>query len=257
MIAAVPELAFPELAFPEAGRLDERIRADVRREGAVVVRGVDVASDEALLAVASSLGEPSATENGIGDIHDVAPRAIARDVSQTAERFPLHTDSTFLAEPHDFVVLGCQEARLDGGGESRVMHVDALRTRIGARDGGDVLEALGEPAFWFLAREPGEKATRARALPVLECGGQDDWKVRYRGDALARGARAAGVKLTTRHRSALEALERALSDHELHARYALRPGDVLLLDNRRVLHGRTAIRPGVRRLLRRVKVVAR
>ncbi len=218
------------------------------------MRDVDVASDDALLATASSLGEPTSAGNDGRLIYDVRPRPSATDLSQTAEPFPPHTDSTFLARPHDFVILGCLEAPSDAGGESLVVHVDALWAAIAADAGDDAVDALCEPAFWFLAREPGEPPT-VRALPVLERA-DDGWRIRYRADAVARGELAAARRLAPRHRGALEALERALGDPRLPARHALRPGDVLLLDNRRTLHGRTAIRPGARRVLRRVKVVA-
>ena len=226
----------------------------MRRHGAAVVHDVDVADDDALLAVAAVLGEPTAEGNDDSLIYDVVPRPQATDVSQTAQRFPLHTDSTFLQRPHAFVVLGCQEAPGDAGGASLVVHVDALRDALVASHGEDVLAALCEPQFWFLAREPGEQTT-LRRLPVLERSGED-WRVRYRADALARAELAAAVRLAPPQRAALEALEAILADPELPARYALRPGDVLLIDNRRALHGRTAIREGARRVLRRVKLQA-
>ena len=208
--------------------------------------------DDDLLELVSALGTPTAIGNG-SLIHEVSPRPdrVGADLSHSAEAFPLHTDSTFLVEPHDFVALACVEAQDGFGGESRVVGCHALRARIA--DPG-ALEALAEPAYPFLIREPG-CAPDVRALPILR---EDDdcWTVRYRSDAVAMALRDSGIELGARHRAALLALEDALADSAIHAAFTLRPGDVLLLDNHRVLHGRTAIAPGARRVLRRLKVIA-
>ncbi len=223
----------------------------------MIVSGVPVDSDDALLELVASLGTPTALGNGSGVIHDVTPRPGAgdSDLSSTAARFPLHTDSTFLLDPHAFVALACLSSSGDGGGESRVVRVDELRARISSRGGRDALEALSESAFPFLVREPGAPPA-VRKLAIFEPR-PDGWTVRYRSDAVAMALRETGTQLSSRHRLALLALEDALADESQHDAFMLRPGDVLLLDNRRVLHGRTAIADGAARVLRRLKVLAR
>jgi alpha-ketoglutarate-dependent taurine dioxygenase len=54
----------------------------------------------------------------------------------------------------------------------------------------------------------------------------------------------------------VDALEAVLADPALQRSCSLEPGDVLFVDNRRVLHGRTAIAPGADRHLRRLKIFA-
>lgn len=221
-----------------------RLRADLDRAGALIVSGVDVESDDALLALAGQLGEPSPAGNR-GLIHDVAPRPLEeqRDVSTTRDEFALHTDSTPLVHPHDYVLLGCQVASPDGGGESRLVHLEAL----GAALGDEVLDTLAEPVFPFPLNDPAE-GTGVRRAAVLE--GRE--RIRYRRDALDRGIALEGIDEGPRR--ALEALDDVLADESLQVAFTLEPGEVLVLDNRRVLHGRTAIRPGAERVLRRLKV---
>jgi hypothetical protein len=231
--------------------LASRLRADLDRAASLVVSGVPVGSDDALLALAGQLGEPSAVGN-YGLIHDVAPKPLEeqRDVSTTRDEFELHTDSTALLQPHDCVLLACQLASPDGGGESRILHVDTLRSALAERHGSDVVEALSQPVFPFPLNDP-RHGTGFRRAPVL------DWeegrtRIRYRRDALAMGLAVEPIEPA--HQRALDALEEVVGDARLQASCMLEPGDVLVLDNRRVLHGRTAIRPGAERLLRRLKV---
>lgn len=214
---------------------------------------MDVASDQALLDLVGTVGTPTALGNGSGVIHDVTPRAdaVGADLSSSAARFPLHTDSTFLLAPHDFVALGCLAASEDGGGRSLVVHVDDVRARIEQRAGSDALSALADAAFPFLMRDPAG-GPDARELPIFTHA-EGRWTVRYRSDAVAAALAQTQTDLAGRHRTALLALEDALADPALHSTFMLRPGDVLLLDNRRTLHGRTEVAAGARRVLRRLK----
>ena len=220
----------------------------------MVVQDVPVASDEALLAVAAELGRATPVGNGGSLIHDVAPKPLEEqtDLSSMRDEFPLHTDSTPLFEPHAYVLLGCVEADPDGGGESRVLHVETLVGALAERFGGGVVPALEEPVYPFPCNDP-ERGTGTRRVPVL---GRDGGRrtVMYRADALALGRGHDPDALGSEHAEALAALEEVLADGALAARHALAPGEVLVLDNLSALHGRTAIRPGARRLLRRVKV---
>lgn len=229
----------------------------VREVGAAVVRGVDVGDDDALLGVVAHAAAPSDFGNGGGFIYDVMPRPEAEqvDLSSTDRRFPLHTDSTFLRAPHDVIALGCLEAPEGGGGESHLLHVDVVIARIRERaDGEDALAALSEVAYPFVVEVDGGDRVIA-PLPVLRRDGANV-TVRYRDDIIAKAGDAASIELDGRHRAGLDAFEATLGDVALHAVHALRPGEVLVVDNRRMLHGRTAITSGARRVVRRVKAFA-
>ncbi len=234
-------------------RLADAIGAAVR-DGAVIVRGVDVRDDDALLGLVAHVARPSQLGNGGGFIYDVMPRPEAEqvDLSSTARPFPLHTDSTYLFPPHHIIALGCLEAPEDGGGESHLLHVDVALAHLRQRDGGDdAREALGEAAYPFPVEIDGGPRFIA-PLPILD-GKGNAVTVRYRDDIITKAGETASIALDARHRAALDQLQAVLDDVRLHAVLVLRPGDVLITDNHRVLHGRTAIAPGARRVMRRVK----
>jgi hypothetical protein len=255
--------SYPGCARPGEGEHLTHIRGQidisalalaVERDGAAVVSGVAVESDDALLDVVSAVGAPSGQGNGGGVIYDVTPQAEGTDFSRTAQRFPLHTDSTFLPEPHAYIALACVEApAAGGGGESCMVSADVLRDELTQRCGEDVVQALSEPAFPFVIQEPGgERALHL--LAILETGADGPPRVRYRLDAIVRALQEHELVLGPRHAAALEALEEVLGDPDLQVRFALRPGDVLIVDNHRMLHGRSEIDEGAQRLLRRIKL---
>ena len=224
------------------------VRAQLQRACAVVVHGVPTESDGVLLALALATGTPDASGNGGRLIYDVRPRPLTEqgDVSTTREAFALHSDSTALVRPHDTVYLACVAAAHGRGGESRVMSAEHVRASLPAR----AIAALEEPIFPFALNDP-LHGRGVRRAPVL----QGD-AIRYRRDALELGERACGEALPARARTALDALEAVLAEEEHQLAFGLRPGDVLVVDNRRALHGRTAFARGADRHLRRLKTFA-
>ena len=74
--------------------------------------------------------------------------------------------------------------------------------------------------------------------------------MRYRRDTLEAGLRNSGLKLSTALTEALAAVEKAIHKNKQLSRFYLEDGDVLVIDNLRVLHGRTAFTDRQRHLLR-------
>lgn len=241
---------------PDLERLWEELRVAISGSGALVVRDFPVDSDVPLLALTMGLGTPSAVGNGDGIIHEVKPRPPGeqRDVSSTREEFELHTDSTVLVEPHDLVCLACSHSDADAGGESLVLHVDAVVAALEESEGGAHLPALEQPVFPFPKNDPAA-GVGIQEVPVLRPTPAGH-EVRYRADTLSKGIAARPDALSSEHLRALAALDAVLADRSRQASYLLRPGDVLIVDNRRALHGRTRIRPGAARRLRRLKLYA-
>lgn len=230
-----------------------QVRAAVEDAGAVVVEDVPVDDDDLLVSLVQALGRPSALANG-GLIHEVMPRHAdeRQDISSTEAEFPLHTDSTFLVEPHDHVVLACAEATAGGGGESLVLHVAAAIAAMRRRGDGALVAELEAEVFPFPMRDPSH-GTGLRFAPIL---GRRNGShtVRYRADALRAGLHVGRIEPSKR--AALDAFEAALRDMAARGTTLLAPGDVLVVDNHRVLHGRAAIAPGAPRRLRRMRLFA-
>jgi alpha-ketoglutarate-dependent taurine dioxygenase len=217
-------------------------------DGAVVLEGVDVRADAELLAACAFAGAPSPVGNGGAVVFDVTPRPDGTDLSSTAAAFPVHTDSTFLPEPHVAIALGCVEASGTGGRSCVVRARDAC-----AAVPDDVVDALSEAVFPFIVRD-GVHPARVDVLPVVTWDAAGDPLLRFRFDAIAMAGRAGEIRLSDRHAAALDVFRAAVEDEALQATFALRPGDVLVVDNRRALHGRSAVGPDAGRLMRRVKL---
>lgn len=249
--AAVVKRAIPRLVREERFvALRDRVGADLARDGMALLRGVPVADDGVLTAVACAAGMPAARGNGRYPalIHEVVPSANG-EFSGTARPVALHTDSWWMTEPHRVLVLACQSSDSSRGGESLVGRVRDLVAPLAA----DVLGALHDPVFPFPVSMPDGQPS-VRRCPILT-GDGDATAIRYRRDLIAIGVARSGSPLSATHRKALAALRSVLSDARSPvARLSLQPGDVLFIDNRRCLHGRTALAPDGGRHLRRMKL---
>jgi alpha-ketoglutarate-dependent taurine dioxygenase len=157
--------------------------------------------------------------------------------SVTNAESTFHTDSSFMETVTDYVGLLClNDAK--AGGLSQVVSGYAVRDELLAR----------EPAAWAeLTRlfhvdrrggaRPGEEPT-AR-FPVFGDHPRG-LLIRYLRYWIEVGHEKAGVPLTAGQLAALDALDRVAGDPRLRAEFALRPGDMVFVNNRWVLHNRTA-----------------
>jgi|TARA_B110000971_G_scaffold142234_1_gene145413 gamma-butyrobetaine dioxygenase len=152
-----------------------------------------------------------------------------------------HTDTCWRQTLSGLVILHCLQAHPDGGRSIVV-------------DGYTVAERLRErnrPAFDLLARVPLNFGSKVDD--------RDDWRVlgrvisvdangeiegiRYNGNSIGRLNLPNDLIEPTY--KALEAFEAILYDQNLWWQPLLQPGDMLIVDNHRVLHGRQAFDPGL------------
>lgn len=156
--------------------------------------------------------------------------------SVTNAESSFHTDSSFMETVTDYVGLLClNDAK--AGGLSQVVSGYAVREELLAR----------EPAAWAeLARpfhvdrrggvRPGEEPT-ARYPVFAETG--RGLLIRYLRYWIEVGHEKAGVPLTAAQVAALDTLDRIAGDPRLRAEFAMRPGDMMFVNNRWILHNRT------------------
>jgi alpha-ketoglutarate-dependent taurine dioxygenase len=212
-------------------------------------RGVACNPDNAaLLEVARTLGEASRRalphRSGLVESHGVQrvealDKAPCDQFGQTLRSghhgaFPLHSDEAFLAHPCRYVLLHCWCADPDGGGESLL----ASRNAIEASADLPTLLALRAHAFAYPSGE----------APVLS-----PQLLRYNRAEIEGQARRSGRAVALASRSWLDQFD-ALFD-TIALTITLAEGDLLLIDNHRVLHGRSAFAPGSPRLLKRIRVL--
>ncbi|WP_406673970.1 TauD/TfdA family dioxygenase [Nonomuraea sp. N2-4H] len=225
------------------------VRHRLREDGYALLRNVPCSEDAELVALIGLVAVPSALGNGDTLFFDISPDSSrSEDVSGTKAEFPLHTDSTFFAIPHDFLGLACVR-NSDSGGESIIVRAADVAERVRAVGGDEVLAALGDQVYPFYLRDP-LFGHGIQLVPILHRDG-DEWSIRYRRDILT--ALAERFDLDDIHRRALTVLHEVLAAPGSFAvQVRLETDELILIDNHHALHARTALGPGERRL-RRVK----
>ncbi len=232
-------------------RVAQQLLRDLAEHSYCVIRNVPVESDAELAALLGLVATISTEGNGGEPFFSIA-RAVDEDESladrsRTGASFPFHSDSTYMVRPHEMLGLGCVVNDADGGDSSLIRAAD-IAAQVEAKAGRDALLALEEPTFPFFLRDPvvGHGVQRT---PILTRVGEH-WQVRYRSDVL--DVLVPRYDILERHLGALAVLRSVLdgppSDAEITIR--LRPGDYLMVDNRRALHARTALGRGARELRR-------
>jgi L-asparagine oxygenase len=193
-----------------------------------------VGTEGLLVAIASRLGEPFSYAQWDGGhlIHNKYPIRAHRDVQfgSNAVEFLLHTETPFRDVSPDFLTLLCVRGDPAGLARTRVAPIAGVVARLPP----DRREVLRRPLFAFETDTP-VRVVDGRGLtepqPVLtEADGRP--LIEYVDDLLGIDAAAREVLALMRERLAAEAVDVALT-----------AGDMLVLDNFRVVHGRNAIEP--------------
>ncbi|GAA1753469.1 TauD/TfdA family dioxygenase [Luedemannella helvata] len=226
-----------------------RLRRELTDQGYCLVRGAPVQSDEELAALQGLVSTLSTEGNGGALFFTISPTVDEdepTDVSRTGASFPFHSDSTYMARPHEMLGLACVVNDSEGGDSGLLLAAD-IAARVESKAGRDALLALEDRVFPFFLRDP-VVGHGVQLAPLLWRVG-DEWHVRYRGDVL--DALMPRYAMDERHESAL-AVFRSVLDNPADAEILIRlqPNDCLMVDNRRALHSRTALGKGARALRR-------
>lgn len=158
--------------------------------------------------------------------------------SRTHYPLPLHTDSSYMAHPHELVAFQCIVAA-EAGGESIVAPVEDILSGLDR----ETLTLLQAPVYRF-GREP---------APIV-FGEPGDEHIRYYRAQLDRASTTGTVALSDAHIAALKALDETLQQTERFRQFRLEAGHVAFLHNTKVLHGRQGFSERSDRLLYRVRL---
>lgn len=237
---------------PELRDLLDKAVAAARSALAVIIGNFPV-DDAALAIAAGAFGTVDASYNG------PKPDTLVHDVVDSAARpyrdpDPFHTDSPLLPHPHAYLGLLCVRPSPNGDGQTVLVRAADLAAELA---GQSCLRPLRDPCYPFAVPQgPGAERPEVITNPIITVS-EGDATVRYCPVRVAAGVHLVGHSLDSEHLNALHTFERTLLRPDLTAVFLLRAGDLLLLDNRRLLHGRTDVRPdGAGRHLKRVKVHA-
>ncbi len=245
-------------ANPEAAARIARVMAEiiatrlVSHPHYVVLRGGEASEDLAwatlLCRTLSSLAPQKPAQDGKDGVSTTrvriktgqpGHRSSVTRFSRTNLPLPPHTDSSYLADPHEVVAFQVVSADA-AGGDTAIVPIEDLLARLP----GETIAALREPQFPF---------GRGR-FPVL-FGEPGKERIRYYR-AQIELALEAGESLPTAAAAALKTLDSLLARQELAIKFKLLSGDVLFLNNKMALHGRDGFTADSNRLLFRLRAHA-
>jgi gamma-butyrobetaine dioxygenase len=210
--------------------------------GFVIFTGVP-AEPETVLKVGAAFGYVRDTNFGI--YFDVRSVPDANDLAYTSLFLDCHTDNPYRSPVPGVQLLHCLVNETSGG----------LSTLV---DGFAAAEALREQdpeGFLILARTPVRFRFRDRGTELVRSATLIEMDAAGRLEAINFSPRLDYVPLLqpqelTAYFRARKAFDHLLRSPQFEIRFVLNSGDLLMMDNRRLLHGRTAFDPreGMRHL---------
>jgi alpha-ketoglutarate-dependent taurine dioxygenase len=257
------QIKLAELSCPETIRYisDLRTRYVEGEPGYVILRGLNALARErwstAFNLLSICIGDIYPQDSKNLDFREVRDRGTFigegshSRYSDSRYGGSLHTDGAQAPLPvPDYFGLLCIQKAIEGG---EFIMVDA-RTVYGRLldKAPKVIEVLQRP-FHFDRRE-GLSETAVKPIFVLE---NKDITISYLREYIDAGHSYENVpSLTPEQLDALEALDTVLADTSLRVTGCLAPGDIIFVNNNRIIHGRTTFRdaqePEKKRLLLRV-----
>ncbi len=163
-------------------------------------------------------------------VHYIEPATDIMSARGGHESERLHTDTADWEPPVELISMVCVRADPEGGGRSRVLDVDTIKSEVKDQLGAAMLERLEtERVPWQLAPYWGGGVSWR---PILTnesiC-----WR-RYTIDAT-------GATLSAGMLDALQSFEELLSNTPHTLDFLMREGELLFSDNRRTIHARTPL----------------
>ena len=214
--------------------------------GVVLIRGLSPQPESTFrrlyLALGRCLGTPDGTYGELYDVTDSGQSYLTKaiPVSQTRAATSMHTDSSRLETHPRWVGLACVQQAPVGGG-SRLASALAVHDHLKAND----LSSL-ERLHHSFARDvvtPGAVDPLAliahNRFPVFSAEA-DGPTLRYMRYWIEKGHQRLGQPLEAEDLRAFDALDAALNHPRFCHSFQLQEGDILLIDNHKLVHDREA-----------------
>lgn len=204
---------------------------------------------DAIINVLTAMGQHHATTDGEPprisktkiqiDAAQSARKGKVTRYSRTPDALPLHTDCSNQTVPPNLVAFAMERPDPEGGGESVMLSALDLVHELPE----DLVSLLRQPVFPFTAK---------KRYPILQ-GEGDDVQIRYYSQQIT-SALGEHCTLSDTLQEALDELERYLDLSQRSVRFAMQAGEVVIMDNQRVLHGRSAMAANSPRLMHRFRL---
>jgi gamma-butyrobetaine dioxygenase len=216
--------------------LFQSLRA-LRDHGIAMLTGVP-AEPEATLRVAGRYGP--VRETSYGKVFDLISRPDARVAGETARAQIPHTDEPFRYSPPGFIFFHAIRTGAGSGGTSLMVDGFQVAERI-RRDTPHLFELLTRHGVTFHREHAGDVFFSAEAHVISLDASGDVTGMRFNDRCLA--PQTGAVDEIDGLIEALAELTRLICDPANQFQHQLKPGEVLVFDNQRVLHGRTEFDP--------------
>lgn len=235
--AALPVVDHASFMETETG-LADWLRA-LDRYGLAILRGGPVEEGE-VLRVAERVGWPR--ETNFGRHFDVVSRPDPNNAAYTAIALEPHVDLPNWERPPDFQLLYCLTNEAEGG-DSMLTDGYAVAEALRAADP-EAFRVLNELAIDYRFQD--EDSDIAFRAPVIDCDEYGNPAVIRFNNWIRDTLRLPREQVGPFYRAYRRFWE-MLRSPRYTLRFKLRPGEMMALDNLRVLHGRDAFDPGTGR----------
>lgn len=156
----------------------------------------------------------------------------------------MHTDGAQVPLPvPDYFSLLCIQRAIEGG-EFIMISAQAVYNHL-LEHAPEVVEVLNQPFHFDRRGDLGPNGEKTAVKPVFFREG-NDIGVTYLREYIETGHSHEGIpNLTSYQKKALDALDEILADPSFHVRGFLNPGDIIFVNNKRIIHGRTSFKNGL------------
>lgn len=209
----------------------ERIRQDLARDGFTILEDIAPSTDQQLLEIAQAIGS---IDTGI-DIELIGPLVMElsydphkihhnqRPAYYTSEFFPIHTDLSYVRNPPRFILMQCVQPAGEGEGLTLLSDCSIAFANLPER----FKNILSQERFCF-SYPPNCPVGETEDLAVYQrMENKEIW--RFRLDSMT---------YDDEFSEAVRAFHGSLN--AITIKILLKRGDLLIVDNHRMVHGRTA-----------------
>ncbi|MDJ0686951.1 MAG: TauD/TfdA family dioxygenase [Xenococcaceae cyanobacterium MO_188.B32] len=227
-------------------------------QGFVIVKGLSFhlykrpIADYLYLSLAAHLGKFTVHSNSKNVIWDVTPRPLLNQRKPTFSELdaeaPLHIDSAFRHKPEEYFGLFAIKSAKEGGNSIIVKANDLIQSLQSSSFGVQCLRILREQNFPFQVPSAFVGAGKSNIIlaPIVA----DKPLIRFRLDTIEASFKCYPELATPARLWALGYFERFIKSYENKIEFKLTDGDMVFVNNHKVLHGRTAFSQNDRLLLR-------
>lgn len=229
---------------------DQLVAALRESPGAAILEGAvnrdRTSSLEMLVSLARRLGDllPQGPRRDSVHVIEVGSAGTSEQWFPSDRRhFDLHTDAAYMASPPEILVMACFESAADGGA---TLLLSAAHVEAALRSAGEDVHSRSKLPFEFsswLEDEPTDlPEAKSHSGPILMTNDRQGPRVRFHASRIERGQSIKFGGLGTLEKRTLEVVKSAGRSPGLMARVRLQRGDVLVVNNTRLLHGRESFR---------------